>query len=217
MQLTATLVADGSSDSLLKPILEWLLSQHFPTGTTLDIRAPEWGSLPAAIPRRTLPEKLAAAHAFFAAPLYFLHRDAERDGTWEERRQEITHAVQQVFKEHAPPYICVIPVQMTETWLWHNEAAIRTAAENPRGREPVLLPHPARLETEKDAKMQLLAILRAASGLTGRHLRRFEAYERRRLHRLVALQQTQGFDVLRVLPAFQQLEDEIAALAAAIR
>ena len=43
MRLVGTLVADGSSDRLLKPILEWLLSQHLPPGAVISIQVPDWG------------------------------------------------------------------------------------------------------------------------------------------------------------------------------
>ena len=214
MRLTATLVADGSSDSLLRPILEWLLDQHLPTGSTLNLQVPEWGRLPDKISVKTLPEKLLAARLFFTAPVYFIHRDVEKDGTWEKRNQEIDHAIQRVFKSQPPPYVRVIPVQMTETWLLHNEKAIREAAENPSGRDYLPLPSLHELETQKHAKTLLLAVLRDASGLSGRKLQKFEAYERRRLHRLAALQQEKGFAVLRTLPAFQALEQEVVALVA---
>jgi len=216
MNFTATLVADGSSDRLLKPILEWLLSQHLPLGTTFIIQTPDWGALPNKISRRTLPEKLAAAKAFFASPVYFIHRDVEKDGTWEGRSQEIIQAIKQVFKDDAPDYVRVLPIQMTETWLLHNEKAIRKASENPNGREVIVLPQINNLENQKHAKTHLLTILRSASGLTGRRLRDFESNERRRLHRLAALQQGDGFAILRALPAFQQLETEIVALAATL-
>ena len=217
MQFTATLVADGSSDRILLFILEWLLSQYIPHGTTFEIHVPEWGNLPPNIPRRTLAEKLAVANAFYSASVYFIHRDTEKDGTWDSRSQEIIQAVEAVFKSQLPTYVCVIPVQMTETWLLHNETAIRKAAENPSGREPLQLPRLTRLETEKGAKMKLLSILRTASGLSGFRLRKFEARERARLHRLAALQQEDGFAILRVLPAFQRLESEIAAFADTLR
>jgi hypothetical protein len=213
MRLTATLVADGSSDRLLKPILEWLLSQYLSPAITIDIQVPEWGLLPIADRLRTLPERLVAARRLFAADVYFIHRDTEKYGTWQERQQEIDAALQRVFRADLPPYVRVIPVQMTETWLLHNEAAIREAAENPNGREPVNLPPVARLEALPEAKTRLLEILRTASGLTGRRRQKFEANERRRLHRLAALQQEQGFAVLRALPAFQLLEQEIRRLA----
>jgi len=205
-------VADGSSDSLLKPILEWLLDQHLPAGSTLNLQVPEWGLLPDRVSVKTLPEKLLAARLFFTAPIYFIHRDVEKDGTWEKRSQEIDQAIQRVFKSQPPPYVRVIPVQMTETWLLHNEEAIREAAENPGGRDYLPLPPLNELENKKHVKTLLLNILRDASGLSGRKLQKFEAYERRRLHRLAALQQEKGFAVLRALPAFQALEQEVIAL-----
>ncbi|WP_375419313.1 hypothetical protein [uncultured Hymenobacter sp.] len=208
--LTATLIADGSSDSLLKPILEWVLAQYLPAGTTVDIRVPEWGRLPLSRPLRTLPEKLLAAQQFFPADLYFIHRDAEKDSTWPLRNQEIDEGVAKVFQQKFPVYARVVPVQMTETWLLHNEDAIRLAAENPSGRMALPLPDVHSLELLKQAKTVLLAILREASGLTGRRLLRFEAHERRRLHRLVDLQQEEGFHALRALPAFQRLEEEVS-------
>ena len=210
--LTATLVADGSSDSLLKPILEWLLGQHLPPETVLDIRVPEWGRLPLRRPLRNLTEKLLAAQQFFPANLYFIHRDAEKEDAWPARQHEIDESIARVFRQQVPPYIRVIPVQMTETWLLHNEAALRLAAENPNGRIPLRLPDPTSLETQKQAKLLLLKLLREASGLVGRRLAKFEANERRRLHRLADLQQEQGFAMLRVLPAFQALEAEVIAL-----
>lgn len=213
MHFTATLIADGSSDSMLKPILEWLLSQHLPEEATLLMQVPEWGRLPARLAINTLPQKLLAARQLFTANVYFIHRDTEKDSSWAERRQEIDHAVQRAFKEETPLYVRVIPVQMTETWLLHNEAAIRGAAENPNGREPIILPIPTKLEEQKNAKTFLLNILKEASGLTGRRLQKFEANERRRLHRLADLQQEQGFAVLRALPAFQELEKEVSRLA----
>ncbi|MGI4735402.1 MAG: hypothetical protein ACRYG7_09505 [Janthinobacterium lividum] len=211
IHLSGTLVADGSSDRLLKPILEWVLSQHLPPGSAINIQVPDWGRFPRPVP--TLPAKLLAAKEFFTADVYFIHRDTEKTTTWQERSTEIDHDVQQV--STAISYVRIVPVQMTETWLLHNEQAIREAAENPSGRSYIVLPPLKKLEALPDAKMHLLGILREASGLTGRRLKKFEAHERRRLHRLADLQQEQGFAVLRALPAFQALEKEIIALVAA--
>jgi hypothetical protein len=217
MRLTGMLVADGSSDRLLKPIIEWLLSQYLSPKTIIDIQVPDWGRLSSPDRLRTLSHRLAAARRFFEPDVYFVHRDTEKYGTWQERQQEIDESIQRVFRTDQPSYVRVVPVQMTETWLLHNEAAIREAAENPNGREPLTLPPVTRLEAMPEAKTRLLAILRTASGLTGRRLQKFEANERRRLHRLADLQQEQGFAVLRALPAFQQLEQEIKELADSLR
>lgn len=210
IHLTGTLVADGSSDRLLKPILEWLLSQHLPPGSAINIQVPDWGRFPR--PVSTLPTKLLAAKEFFTADVYFIHRDAEKTATWQGRSTEIDHDVRRV--DAGLPYVRIVPVQMTETWLLHNEQAIREAAENPSSRERIALPPVKKLEALPDAKLHLLGILREASGLTGRRLKKFEAHERRRLHRLADLQQEQGFAVLRALPAFQALEREIQQLVA---
>jgi hypothetical protein len=205
-------VADGSSDRLLKPILEWLLSQHLAPGAVINIQVPDWGRFPR--PVSTLPVKLLAAREFFTADVYFIHRDAEKTATWQERSAEIDQDAHRVLTD-AIPYVRIVPVQMTETWLLHNERAIREAAENPNGRSRIALPAVSRLEGLPEAKMHLLGILREASGLSGRRLKKFEAHERRRLHRLADLQQEQGFAILRDLPAFQELEKEIVALVAA--
>ncbi len=210
IHLTGTLVADGSSDRLLKPILEWLLSQHLPPNSTINIQVPDWGRFPRPVP--TLPAKLLAAKEFFAADVYFIHRDAEKTANWQERSAEIDADVQRL--DASLTYVRIVPVQMTEAWLLHNEMAIREAAENPSGRDRIALPTPKKLESLPDAKLHLLGILREASGLTGRRLKKFEAHERRRLHRLADLQQEQGFAVLRALPAFQKLEQEIQNLIA---
>lgn len=211
IKLNGTLVADGSSDRLLKPILEWLLSQHLPPGSSVNIQVPDWGRFPAPVP--TLPKKLLAARDFFTADVYFVHRDAEKNASWQERRAEIDQHVQKVLST-GTRYVPIVPVQMTETWLLHNEAAIRETAENPNSNQSIALPALKKLETLPDAKMHLLNILRDASGLTGRRLRKFEANERRRLHRLAELQQEQGFAILRALHAFQMLEAEIKTLIA---
>jgi hypothetical protein len=211
IKLNGTLVADGSSDRLLKPILEWLLSQHLPSGSSINIQVPDWGRFP--VPVSTLPKKLLAAQKFFAAEVYFVHRDAEKNVSWEERSAEIELHAKKILSA-GTSYVRVVPVQMTETWLLHDEQAIRETAENPNGSEPIALPTLRKLETLPDAKMHLLSILRDASGLTGRRLRKFEANERRRLHRLVELQQEKGFAILRALPAFQALEAEIVSLVA---
>ena len=136
IHLLGTLVADGSSDRLLKPILEWLLSQHLPPGSAINIQVPDWGRFPRPVP--TLPAKLLAAKEFFTADVYFIHRDAEKTATWQERSTEIDHDVQRV--SNAISYVRIVPVQMTETWLLHNEQAIREAAENPSGRNHIALP-----------------------------------------------------------------------------
>lgn len=203
--LIGTLVADGSSDRMLKPILEWLLLQYLPPQVPLDIQVPEWGRLQLA--RSTLPTKLLAAQHFYPADVYFLHRDAEKEA-WDHRANEIARDASRAMRGTSS-YIRVIPVRMTEAWLLHNEAAIRLAAENPNGRMPLTLPPLNSLESLSDPKEELFRILREATGLSGRRLQKFREGEHKCPHRLADIQQEDGFLALRKLPAFLKLEAEI--------
>ncbi len=71
--LVYTLLADGSSDQVMMPILEWLLARHGVSrlqGRWADLRS-----------LRTSPSGLAArisaAHRLYPCDLLFVHRDAE--------------------------------------------------------------------------------------------------------------------------------------------
>ena len=87
------------------------------------------------------------------------------------------------------------------------EPAIRVAAGNPNGRMPLLLPTLRETEALVDPKETLRALLREASGLTGRRLKNFHASPLR-VSNLI-----DDFSSLRMLPAFQRLEAEVIALA----
>ena len=82
-------------------------------------------------------------------------------------------------------YICVIPVRMLEAWLLFNEAAIRKAAGNPRGKEQLQIPDIRRLQQLPDPKNDLHQLLSIASGLTGRRQKQFNVHEK--IHRLADL------------------------------
>ncbi|MEH1958341.1 MAG: hypothetical protein V7L05_00245 [Nostoc sp.] len=86
-----------------------------------------------------------------------------------------------------------------------DEAALRKAAGNPRGCQPLQLPDIRRLEQLPDPKDILYELLCKASGLTGRRLKQFSVNER--VHRLAEL--IDDFSPLRALSAFQLLETEI--------
>jgi hypothetical protein len=135
----------------------------------------------------------------------FVHRDAEAQSP-DDRRAEILNAAQHL--ERNPPAICVIPVRMTEAWLLLDEAAIRSAAGNPRGRLPLNLPPLASIERVADPKETLFQAIRTASEHSGRRLRSLRVEERR--HRVAELMNT---ELLRDLPAFQILEAELKTTA----
>jgi len=101
---------------------------------------------------------------------------------------------------------------MQEAWFLFDEPAIRAAAENPHGTQPLGIPALGQLEALPDPKTLLVEILKRASGLQGRHLERFK--HRRAAHRLAEL--IDDFSPLRTLSAFRAYEAAAQASVAAI-
>lgn len=196
--LTFTLLSDGSSDRALIPVLRWLLLQN----SARDF-SDQWADLRSLRPPpKLLSEKIRMTIALFPCDLLFVHRDAEgekRDVRVAEIREHLGVA------GSGPPAICVVPVRMQEAWLLFDEAAIRFAADNPRGRAPLPIPSLKRVEELPDPKSLLWDLLTSASGLRPGRLRRFEPA--RRIHRLSDL--IEDFSPLRRLSAFQALEDDL--------
>ena len=95
---------------------------------------------------------------------------------------------------------------MTEAWFLFDEQALRFVAENPNGDMPLSLPRIAELENRPDPKEDLYQLLRTASGLHGRRLKKFSSAGR--IRRIAERLET--FAPLRALSAFRALEDEIA-------
>lgn len=83
-----------------------------------------------------------------------------------------------------------------------DEAALRTAAGAPKGRQDLVLPTVRELESLADPKARLRDLIRSASGLQGRRLTRLERQST--ITRLAEL--IDDFSLLRHLPAFQALE-----------
>jgi len=165
--ITYTLLSDGPFDIALRPILTWLLITN---GVRFAIQA-EWADLRTLKnPPTVLAHRISAAIQNYPCDLVFIHRDAERQSRTD-RVREIRRAIDALscIIEY-PPYICVIPVRMTEAWLFFEEQAIRTAAGNSHGRELLDLPPPRKIESLPDPKSLLYDLLRSASGLRGRRL-----------------------------------------------
>ena len=81
--------------------------------------------------------------------LLFVHRDADGAGH-EARTREIVEA-----SSHAGlnvDQVSVIPVRSTEAWIVLDEDAIRRVAGYPRGRQPLDLPPPSRIEHVSDSE-----------------------------------------------------------------
>ena len=202
-ELRFTLVSDGSSDKALLPVLRWLLIAN---GVEIAING-NWADLRLLPqPPRTLRGRVGAALGMYPCELLFVHRDAERQPR-EDRVQEIRKAVREAAapNDEAPPAVCVVPVRMTEAWLLFDEPAIRYASSNPLGRVPLEVPRIDALEKLPDPKTLLHDLLQAASGLTGRRLKKFSVSKAAAR----ISERIDDFGPLRHLTAFTALEDEL--------
>lgn len=155
--------------------------------------------------RRTiLPRVEQALRLFPGTNLLLVHRDSETEQR-ELRVAEIRSAMERVSPPIDTPFVCVIPVRMTETWLLTDEAAIRQAAGNPNGRTPLQIPQVQQLEQDTNPKATLEDNIRLASELTGRRLKKLRFPDtRQRVGQL-----TRSFNRLRLLSAFAAFENDL--------
>jgi hypothetical protein len=203
-ELRYTLVTDGSSDKALIPILTWLLREHH---VTCPIQA-EWADLGRLRKRpKDLADKVKWSLDLYPCDLLFIHRDAEK-ASLQARIEEIYAALEKIKNEAAwsrDLTVCVIPIRMREAWFLFNEVALRKAAGNPQGQQPLELPQVKELEQLPDPKELLYRLLRHASDLHGRRLKHFAVDVRvLRISDFI-----DDFSPLRALPAFHALEHEI--------
>jgi Domain of unknown function (DUF4276) len=191
--LTATLVADGTSDQTLLPVVQFLLDEWSPIPhRILFAEGLHHGPLSTRLPR---------AMELYPCNLLFVHRDAE-GATVEAREQEIRRAATSL--RNPPSHVCVIPVRMTESWLLLDEEAIRTAAGNPRGTSHLQLPMAKAIEKLADPKARLFEALIAAADRSGRRKRQFRPEAAR--HRVAELMDRAK---LRLLPSFGHSELQV--------
>lgn len=202
--LNCTLVADGASDRALIPILKWLLCQQL-GAVSIKIDFPY--RVPSNSPKN-LSQRVFEGIQQYPCDLLFVHRDAERDPP-AKRQQEIQNALKQMPVGSPPPWVGVVPVRMQETWLLINEAALREAADNPKGRQSLQMPPMRTLENVAASKKLLHELLCKASGLRGRKLSKFKHKSSlsHRTQRLATL--IEDFSQLRQLSAFRQLEHDV--------
>ncbi len=193
--LRYTLVADGSSDIALMPIIEWLVAQIRPELGVVGDMARDVGKIGLA-----LADRVPVALKLFPCDILFIHRDAENDSP-QTRLDEISLAVDTLHDNYVP----IIPVRMTEAWLFSDEAAIRSAAENRSGRIQLHLPAKRSWEGLNDPKQLLFEKLKLASEKTGRALDKFNPNRQRAL----ISQRTTDFSGLRGVPSFDIFEAEL--------
>lgn len=193
--LRYTLIADGSSDSVLMPIIDWLLAEHAPlariSGTFATFRQGQ---------DRALSARITTALREFPCDLLFIHRDAE-GASLAQRKDEISIACEGLDIKTVP----IIPVHMTEAWMFADEAAIRFASENASGTHRISIPAKRQWESMADPKAALFEVLIEASAKSGRALKKFNPEKARTL---IAQRATQ-FKQLRGLSSFDAFEQAL--------
>ena len=198
-ELRCTLLTDGPADRALVPILEWILRRQVPFAVNTD-----WADLRRlSPPPRDLPSQVERAVELYPCDLLFVHRDAEGEAR-ERRIEEIEAAVVQAGSWDPDRTVAVVPVRMTEAWLLIDEAALRSAAGNPRGSVSLSMPPIQQLEGLPSPKGNLNDLLRIATDLPTRRLRKFNVSQA--VHRLAW--EIQDYSPLRDLSAFRALEEE---------
>ncbi len=206
-ELRYTLLADGSSDRALLPILTWLLRQSC-GAIPIEAEFADLRRLPH--PPKKLSERINWSVELYPCDLLFVHRDAE-SAPIEEREAEIRKALKESSVEDSVRVVCVVPVRMQEAWLLIDEAALRRAAGNPNGTQPLAMPDVKKLERLADPKQLICGLLRQASGLRGRRLKRFSW--RSSAHRVAEM--IDDFSVLYRLAAFQRLAAAVEQVSTA--
>ncbi|MCG8925544.1 DUF4276 family protein [Lentzea sp. CC55] len=182
MTVSILFLGEGISDSGLVPQVELCAAR---LNIEIAVTDPDLGRLRNP-PGNAVADKIRASIEIGGTyDLIVVHRDADRDGH-EARFKEISSAVAATAPD--TPFTTVIPVRMTEAWLLTNEEELRQVAGSPKGKVPLDLPHPSRIETVPDPKKLLKEKLAIASGLSGRKLSkfndRFSQHRRQLLERL---------------------------------
>lgn len=198
--ITYTLTTEGSSDRVLLRPIEWLLGQH----SIVEFNG-QWAN-PASFAshERDVGTRIAESIKNFPCNLLFVHRDSDATGV-ALRKSEIRNAV--ALLGALPPIICVVPSRMTEAWLLVEEAAIRKAASNPRGRVDLHLPDLHAIERIADPKSDLDHALLLASETTGRRRKQFSTALHATKQRVASL--IEDLSTLRNLSAFREFEKEL--------
>lgn len=190
-----TLVADGSSDQALLPIIDYTISRNFPD---LSFSGSAATNLPA--PRRGLETRIHAAIKMFPCELLFVHRDSEAQPS-KSRFEEIALACQNIRIKCVP----IVPIRMTEAWLLISHSAIRRAAGNPGGRHPLNIPAIRGIENVPDPKETLFAALIEAANLGARRRASFDVNSKRRR----VAECIEDYSVLRQLSSYEKFENDV--------
>jgi hypothetical protein len=191
---TSALLADGTSDRALIPLISRSLQLLAPQAFFADIAVPERRS-------GALRERVIECLDQYPSDLLFIHRDAESQEP-ELRVAEIEQATAHLSIRS----VAVIPVKMTESWLISDVDSIRRAVGNPNGTEQLDLPALNRVE-RVDAKRVLDTALANAAFKSARRRHKF----RPESFRFRVAEELPDIEFLRQLPSFVDFEQRLKA------
>lgn len=188
-QLTWSIVADGGTDRLLVPVIQWAIHRLDPD---VEILEPEFrkrhGSIDASI-----------GACGSGAMIVFFHRDSE-NLSLPERLREFETVTQ-------PNVVPVVPVQMSEAWVLFDGPAVAKAAGSRTG--DVTVPRVAEIESIRNPKEKLNELLfRAAGEPTGRRGRDFRRSIAQR--RVSVAEFIMDYSPLEKVPAFRWFQEALA-------
>jgi hypothetical protein len=195
--LTFTLLAEGGSDRLLIPVIEWVIrSFNVPFAFEIVLAEPYASSDLADL--ALMKEMLRV----YPCDVLVIHRDSDTQPL-KVRRKQITDASLYLLEGAQP--VPLVPVRMTEAWFLKQESAVRAAVGNPHGQVALQLPPKIKWEKLSDPKKILLDSLTEASELTGRRLKQFNPHQfRARVGELIT-----DFSYLSGLASFDQFESDM--------
>jgi hypothetical protein len=180
------------------PIVEWTLLQCAPD-LKFRVEVAKQGMPPLKL---GLKARIAAAVKFFPCQILLIHRDSEAIP-----RNDRLAEIEAEAAGHGVTWVGVIPVRMSEAWLFSDEVAIRQAANNPNGAIDLELPRAREWETLTDPKQRLFDTLLRATGLNARRRGRFDVHRAR--SRVTEL--TPHFEGLRAVQSFRHFEGDLRA------
>lgn len=188
-QLTFSVVADGGTDRVLVPIIQWAIHRLDPQ---VEILEPEFEKRTGSV-----KEFLSAYHP--DVMLVFLHRDAE-NRSLEQRLVEFDNSK----ASDIVPVVPVIPVRMSEAWLLVHGPAIARAAG--ASSSVVEIPKTSVIEDISNPKRHLdNLILEAAGNPSGRRRKTFKrSMVNRRVSVASFIADFSPLEDLRAFRSFQQ-------------
>jgi hypothetical protein len=192
---TSALLADGTSDRALIPLISRSLQDLAPNLFFADIAVADGGN-------GSLRDRVIKCLDDYPCDLLFVHRDSESQNP-ELRLSEIETATENL----AVKPVAVIPVKMTESWLIVDSAAIRRAVGNPIGIESLELPSLNRVE-RVDAKKILDGALSVAAHKSARRRHKF----RPESYRFRVAEELPDIKLIRQLASYSAFETRLSAV-----